>query len=60
VGVLTPAAFASTPFYLQDWALEIRADGVTFASFRLSQEVTLLREQLSDPSPVSPAYVIWS
>lgn len=45
VGVLTPAAFASTPFDLQDWALEIRPDGVTFASFGLSQVVTLLREQ---------------
>lgn len=45
VGVLTPAAFASTPFDFQDWALEIRPDGVTFASFGLSQVITLLREQ---------------
>ena len=45
VGVLTPAAFASTPFDFQDWALEIRPDGVTFASFGLSQVFTLLREQ---------------
>ena len=45
VGVLTPAAFASTPFDFQDWALEIRPDGVTLASFGLSQVVTLLREQ---------------
>ena len=40
--------------------LEIRPDGVTFASFGLSQVVTLLREQLSKPSRVSPNYVIWS
>ena len=45
VGVLTPAAFASTPFDFHDWALEIRPDGVTFASFGLSQVFTLLREQ---------------
>lgn len=45
VGVLTPAAFASTPFDVQDWPLEIRPDGVTFASFGLSQVITLLREQ---------------
>jgi len=45
VGVLIPAAFASTPFDFQDWALEIRPDGVTFASFGLSQVITLLREQ---------------
>lgn len=44
VGVLTPAAFA-TPFDFQDWALEIRPDGVTLASFGHSQVVTLLREQ---------------
>ena len=45
VGILTPTAFASTPFDFQDWALEIRPDGVTFASFGLSQMFTLLREQ---------------
>jgi hypothetical protein len=45
VGVLTPAAFASTPFDFQDWALEIRPEGVTLASFGLSQVLTLLREQ---------------
>jgi hypothetical protein len=45
VGVLTPSAFASTPFDFQDWALKIRPDGVTFASFGLSQVVTLLREE---------------
>lgn len=45
VGVLTPAVFTSTPFDLQDWALEIRPDGVTFASFGLRQVITLLREQ---------------
>ena len=45
VGVLTPAAFASTPFDFQDWALEIRPDGVTFALFGLSQVFTLLWEQ---------------
>ena len=45
VGVLSPAAFASTPFDFQDWALEIRPDGVTFASFGLSQVITLLRDQ---------------
>ena len=57
VGVLSPAAFASTPFDLQDWALEIRPDGVTFASFGLSQVVTLVRDQFlvdgrwPDPDP---------
>ena len=45
VGVLSPAAFISTPFDFQDWALEIRPDGVTFASFGLSQVITLLRDQ---------------
>jgi len=34
VSVHTPAAFASTPFDFQDWALEIRPDGVTLASFQ--------------------------
>jgi hypothetical protein len=46
VCVLSPAAFISTPFDFQDWALEIRPDGVTFASFGLSPVITLLREQL--------------
>jgi len=33
-------------FDVQDWALEIRPEGVTFASFGLSQElITLLRDQ---------------
>ena len=45
VGVLSPAAFISTPFDFQDWALEIHSDGVTFASFGLSQVITLLRDQ---------------
>jgi hypothetical protein len=34
-----------SPFSFQDWALEIRPDGVTFASFGLSQVITLLRDQ---------------
>jgi hypothetical protein len=33
VGVLTPYAFTSTPFDLQDWSLEITAEGVTAVSF---------------------------
>jgi hypothetical protein len=45
VGVLTPYAFVSTPFDFQDWTLEVRADGVTFASFGQSQVVSLAREQ---------------
>jgi len=45
VGVLTPYAFASTPFDFQDWMMEVRADGVTFASFGHSQVVSLTREQ---------------
>ena len=45
VGVLTPYAFVSTPFDFQDWTLEVRADGVTFASFGQSQVVSLPREQ---------------
>lgn len=45
VGVLTPYAFVSTPFDFQDWTLEVRADGVTFASFGQSQVVSLLREK---------------
>lgn len=45
VGVLTPYAFGSTPFDFQDWTLEVRADGVTFASFGQSQVVSLPREQ---------------
>ena len=45
VGVMTPYAFASTPFDFQDWNLEVRADGVTFASFGQSQVVSLAREQ---------------
>ena len=57
VGILTPGAFASTPFDFQDWALEIRPDGVTFASFGLSQLITLSREQFLVegrwPDPVS-------
>jgi hypothetical protein len=43
--VLTPYAFVSTPFDFQDWTLEVRADGVTFASFGQSQVVSLPREQ---------------
>ena len=57
VGILTPGAFASTPFDFQDWALEIRADGVTFASFGMSQLITLSRDQFLVegrwPDPVS-------
>lgn len=34
------ASKASTPFDFQDWTLEIRPDGVTFASFGLSQVTT--------------------
>ena len=44
VGVLTPYAFVSTPFDFQNWTLEVRADGVTFASFGQSQVVTMPRE----------------
>jgi len=39
------ASKASTPFDFQDWTLEIRPDGVTFASFGLSQVTTLVRDQ---------------
>jgi hypothetical protein len=45
VGVMTPYAFASTPFDFQDWNLEVRVDGVTFASFGQSQVMSLAREQ---------------
>ena len=45
VGVLTPYAFVSTPFDFQNWTLEVRADGVTFASFGQSQVVSLPRQQ---------------
>jgi hypothetical protein len=45
VGVLSVMAFSSTPFDFQDWTLEIRPEGVTFASFGLSQVITLKREQ---------------
>ena len=34
-----------SPFDVQDWALEIRPDGVAFASFGLGQVITLLRDQ---------------
>ena len=34
------ASKASTPFDCQDWTLEIRPDGVTFALFGLSQVIT--------------------
>jgi hypothetical protein len=33
VGVLTPYAFSSTPFDLQDWTLEISSEGVTAVCF---------------------------
>ena len=45
MGVLTPYAFVSMPFDFQDWTLEVRPDGVAFASFGQSQVVSLPREQ---------------
>ena len=39
------ASKASTLLDFQDWTLEIRPDGVTFASFGLSQVTTLVRDQ---------------
>ena len=45
VGVLTPYAFSSTPFDLQDWTLEISAEGVTAVSFGGGLTGTFAREQ---------------
>ena len=45
VGVLTPYAFSSTPFDLQDWTLEISAEGVTAVSFGGGLTGAFAREQ---------------
>jgi hypothetical protein len=45
VGVLTPYAFCSTPFDLQDWTLEIGAEGVTAVCFGGGLSAQFSREQ---------------
>jgi hypothetical protein len=45
VGVLTPYAFSSTPFDLQDWSLEISAEGVIAISFAEGLTAQFTREQ---------------
>ena len=45
VGVMTPYAFSSTPMDLQDWTLEISADGVTAVCFGGGLTAHFTREQ---------------
>ena len=45
VGVLTPYAFSSTPFDLQDWSLEISVDGVIGICFAGGLTAQFTREQ---------------
>ena len=45
VGVLTPYAFSGTPFDLQDWSLEISAEGVIAISFAEGLTAQFTREQ---------------
>lgn len=45
VGVLTPYAFASTPFDFQDWSLEITAEGMTAVCFGSGLTAFFSREQ---------------
>lgn len=45
LGALTPYAFSSTPFDVQDWTLEITSDGVTAICFSAALAAQFTREQ---------------